>query len=147
MSVSTSFEAFKDDYKSEVCQSSNTTTLITMSNSRYTLQVETDDANLMYAWRVSMEARVPFTAWTVYEYYLSRSGMDQALRECRETMRRLEDTQDSQFNNLSARLTETETVLAPARSFSYALTQPLKVFAFTPFFAAKSSGLGRLRYA
>ena len=100
MSVSTSFEAFKDDYKSEVCQSSNTTTLITMSNSRYTLQVETDDANLMYAWRVSMEARVPFTAWTVYEYYLSRSGMDQALRECRETMRRLEDTQDSQFNNL-----------------------------------------------
>ena len=71
-----------------------------MSNSRYTLQVETNDANLMYAWRVSMEARVPFTAWTVYEYYLSRSGMDQALRECRETMRRLEDTQDSQFSGL-----------------------------------------------
>ena len=115
MSVSTSFEAFKDDYKSEVCKSSNTTTLITMSNSRYTLvntlQVETNDANLMYAWRVSMEARVPFTAWTVYEYYLSRSGIDQALRECRETMRRLEDTQDSQFNGLCARLTETETVL------------------------------------
>ena len=63
-----------------------------MSNSRYTLQVETNDDNLMYTWHVSMEARVPFTAWTVYEYYLSRSGMDQALRECRETMRRLEDT-------------------------------------------------------
>ena len=55
-----------------------------MSNSRYTLQVQTDDANLMFYWRVSMEACVPFTAENLYEYYQSRSGIDQAIDKKRK---------------------------------------------------------------
>ena len=82
------------------------------NNSRYTLQVQTDDANLMFYWRVSMEACVPFTAENLYEYYQSRSGIDQALRECRETTRRLEHTEDDRYNELCTRLDKTETAVA-----------------------------------
>ena len=47
-----------------------------MSNSRYTLQVETDDDNLIFFWRTHLNHNLPFTVYNVSEYYHSRSGID-----------------------------------------------------------------------
>ena len=47
-----------------------------MSNARYTLHVDTNDDNLMFCWRTHLNNNIPLTAYNIYEYYHSRSGID-----------------------------------------------------------------------
>ena len=118
MSVSSNFrprlKPSKTTTKAMFARVQTPATLITMSNSRYTLQVETDDDNLMFFWRTHLNHNLPFTAYNVYEYYHSRSGIDALLRECRESLRRVEDTQMERYDEICGRVSETETIVARA---------------------------------
>ena len=85
-----------------------------MSNARYTLHVDTNDDNLMFSWRTHLNHNLPFTAYQIYEYNHSRSGIDASLREYRESPRRVEQQQTERYDEICGRVSETETIVARA---------------------------------